>query len=77
MNKWRTKLVRIEEREFDYDLHVFAVYRNSDNAYLGDISPSNFEDMKEIQINLFQGVCPITNGWEDGMGNTCNINGWG
>lgn len=65
----------VEETEFDYDLHILKVYNHG--KYLGSIYPADIEDMKKLFDELDSGSNPIEDKWEDGDGNTCNIDGWG
>lgn len=67
--------IEVYESEFDYDLHCLKVY-NGDN-YLGTVYPDSIEDMKSCFKDLDAGNDPITGGWEDGMGNSCTLDGWG
>jgi hypothetical protein len=76
MKTWKTELVTIEEVDFDYDLHQFEVYNHA-GAYLGSITPATIEDMNYVIADLDKGGCPVRDGWEDGMGNTCSLEGWG
>lgn len=66
---------RIEEAEFDYDLHILKVYNNG--KHLGNIYPSDIEDMEKLFADLDNGSNPIEDCWEDGCGHTCAIDGWG
>lgn len=66
--------IRVEEAEFDYDLHILKVYHNDD--YLGSILPLDIDDMYKLFEQLDNGSNPIEDKWEDGMGNTCTIDGW-
>lgn len=67
--------ITVEECAYDYDLHCFKVYDNG--KHLGSIYPATIEDMESCIEDLDAGYDPITSGWEDGMGNVCNIDGWG
>lgn len=75
MKTWTTALVTVNEMPFDYDLHIFDVY-NKEGILLGSITPATIEDMQQIVSDLDNGGCPVSDKWEDGMGNTCTINGW-
>lgn len=76
MKTWKTNLVTVEEVAFDHDLHTFEVYNHA-GAKLGTITPASIEDMNDLIADLDDGACPVADNWEDGNGNTCNINGWG
>ena len=67
--------IRVEEVDCNYDLHNFEVY--SGDRYLGDVCPNSIEDMNECIAQLNGGSDPVTDGWEDGFGNQCTLNGWG
>lgn len=75
MSTWKTTLVTVEEVAFDHDLHAFDVY-NMHGAKLGTITPPTIEDMSDLIDDLNNGACPIINGWEDGNGNVCTLEGW-
>lgn len=75
MNTWTTDLVTVNEIPFDNTLHAFEVL-NLDGAFLGTINPATIEDMNQIISDLNNGDCPVADGWEDGNGNTCTIEGW-
>lgn len=75
MREWKFENgIRVEEREYDHNLHCFAVYAG--DRYLGSVYPDLIGDMKSCIEELDDGYDPITSGWEDGMGNVCNIDGW-
>lgn len=76
MKTWETELVTVEEVAFDHDLHAFEVY-NKDGELLGGIYPNDIDAMESIIADLDDGSCPIAEGWEDGNGNTCTLDGWG
>lgn len=76
MRVWETDLVTVAEVEFDADLHAFEVY-DKQGKYLGMVSPACLEDMDVLVLDLDNGSCPVGDGWEDGAGNTCCIEGWG
>lgn len=59
----------------DYDLRYFDVY-NKDDKLLGYIYPSTISDVWGLIDLLNSGSNPIDDAWEDGLGNTCNENGW-
>lgn len=76
MNTWNNNGYTIEEVAFDGDLHAFEVY-NADDELLGTIYPASIEDMNSCIAALDAGKDPVTDGWEDGNGNVCTVNGWG
>lgn len=56
---------------------VFSDGREYDSRLLGCICPGAPEDFEECLKALDAGEDPITDGWEDGVGNTCVYDGWG
>ena len=66
---------KINEIEFDYDLHALEVI-SSDGNVLGQIHHGDIDAMVEDHDALDSGGCPICDGWEDGHGNTCTEEGW-
>ena len=76
MKEWNFENgICVVESEFDGDLHIFVVYNGDE--YLGTIYPACIEDMKDCIKKLNSGKDPITEGWEDGYGHTCTLDGWG
>lgn len=67
--------ITIIEVDYDYDLHMFEVYKGDD--LLGKITPATIEDLDRCRSDLDNGFCPICDGWEDGNGNLCVMDGWG
>lgn len=67
--------ITVEETTYDYDLHAFEVY--NDGELLGTVYPGDLEDMERCIAELDNGNDPITDKWEDGLGNTCTLEGWG
>lgn len=78
MRSWETALVIVTEKEFDHDLHVFEVYNKKGVVVklLGTIYPDSIQTMQECIADLDDGKCPIAEGWEDGKGNACTLDGW-
>ena len=75
MREWSFKNnIKVIEEEFDFDLHSFKVYDK--DRYLGSIYPNDLKSMESCISDLENGIDPISGGWEDGCGHTCNINGW-
>lgn len=66
MKIWQRNGYTVEEREFDYDLHCFAVVQDGKEDQI--ITPGSIENMNSIIVDLDAGE--DVNGWEDGMGNT-------
>lgn len=66
LKKWKREGYTVVEREFDYDLHVFAVIVVGKKEQI--ITPDSIESMKSIIESLDNGE--DVDGWEDGMGNT-------
>lgn len=72
MKTWERKGYKIEERDFDYSLHVFAVIQDGQEEQI--IYPATIEDMQEIIADLDAGA--EVKGWEDGNGNDIIIVGY-
>lgn len=76
MREWKFENgISVQEDEFNYDLHCLKVYHGE--KYLGTIYPGSIEDMENCFKDLDNGNDPISNGWEDGLGNSCTLDGWG
>jgi len=60
----------------DHDLKAFQVH-TSRGRLLGTIVPNSLKAMTEIRQDIADGDCPVCGRWEDGLGNTCNSQGWG
>lgn len=69
MRAWVRNTYTVEEVEFDGDLHEFEIKRGDE--VLAVITPATIEEMEQIIEDLDNGE--DVNGWEDGMGNTINI----
>jgi len=69
--KWTTKLTDVIETSWGFEVY------NKEGDLLGNIVSDSPEDHHQCVIGLDQGACPVRDGWEDGAGNTCNLNGWG
>lgn len=67
--------IEVYEVDFDGDLHNFNVYNGDD--FLGTVYPASVADMNTCIKDLNEGSNPIVDGWEDGNGNTCTLEGWG
>ena len=75
MQEWKFENgIEVYEGEYDYDVHCFKVYKGN---YLGTVYPETVEDMNACIERLDAGFDPISDGWEDGLGNACTLNGWG
>lgn len=74
MRTWTINSITIIEQAHDHDLHSFAVYHGGD--YLGTIYPDSVDDMRQCIAALDNGADPIADGWEDGNGNVCTLDGW-
>ena len=66
MKTWTREGYTVEEREFDYDLHCFAVVVEGKEDQI--ITPDSIEAMESIIADLDNGE--DVDGWEDGNGNT-------
>nr|DAG73559.1 MAG TPA: hypothetical protein [Caudoviricetes sp.] len=76
MKEWKFENgIEVYEKEYDYDAHCFEVY--NEDEYLGTVYTSSGEDTTECIERLDAGFDPISDNWEDGMGNSCTLNGWG
>lgn len=69
MQTWQRETYRVEERDFDRDLHVFWVIKG--DTLVGKISPDSIEEQQIIIEDLNNGEC--VDGWEDGFGGTISI----
>ena len=69
MRAWKRNGYTVEEKEFDYDLHCFAVVQKGKEDQT--ITPGSIEDMNSIITDLDNGE--DVGGWEDGAGNTIHI----
>ena len=67
--------IYVREAEFDGNLRIFEVFNGDD--YLGDVTPPDVENMELLEKELDNGANPISGDWEDGMGNSCTLDGWG
>lgn len=75
MKEWNFENgIRVVEEDCDDELHCFKAYNN--NEYLGTIFPDTLEDMKDCIKCLNRGEDPISGDWEDGLGNSCTLDGW-
>jgi len=75
MKEWGNNGITVVEVDYNYDLHAFDVYNG--DIFLGSVYPATIEDMEECIKALDRGEDPVTDGWEDGCGNACLIDGWG
>lgn len=66
MRIWERVGYNVEEREFNYSLHAFAVIVEGKKDQI--ITPDSIEAMEEVITALDAGE--DVDGWEDGMGNT-------
>ena len=69
MRVWKKEGYEVHEVEFDGDLHAFEVVK--DGEVIAAFTPNTIEDMEQLieDLNNSEDV----DGWEDGMGNTINI----
>lgn len=69
MRVWKKEGYEVHEVEFDGDLHMFEVVK--DGEVIAVFTPNTIEDMEQLieDLNNSEDV----DGWEDGMGNTINI----
>lgn len=75
MKEWKFENgIEVYESEYDHNVHCFKVYKGN---YLGTVYPETVDDMNACIERLDAGFDPISDGWEDGMGNACTLNGWG
>jgi len=66
MRTWKRENYTVEEREFDYSLHCFAVVQDDKEDQI--ITPGSIKEMNSIIKFLDDGEG--VDGWEDGQGNT-------
>jgi len=76
MKEWKRDCCVVVEKDFDHDLHSFDVY-GLDGGLLGEITPADIANYRDCVTKLDAGDCPICDGWDDGMSNTCSLAGWG
>ena len=76
MQEWKFQNgIEVYETEYDSDLHCLKVYDRE--KYLGTIYPDSIENMERCFEDLNSGKDPISEGWEDGLGNSCTLDvGW-
>lgn len=70
MKVWERETYTVYEDEFDRDLHCFSVWSHRD--HLGTIYPADLEQQASIIDQLDDGQC--VDGWDDGQGDTIDIN---
>lgn len=70
MKVWQREGYEVVEVEFDYDLHEFMVIKEGGDV-IATITPGSIEDMQQIINELDNGE--DVDGWEDGKGNTIDI----
>jgi len=66
MREWIRNGYTVEERDFNYSLHQFAVIVPGKKEQI--ITPGSIKEMNSIIADLDAGE--DVDGWEDGMGNT-------
>ena len=75
MREWKFENgIEVYESDYDYDLHCLKVYNRDE--YLGTVYPASIEDMDDCFKELDAGHDPIDYHWEDGLGNSCTLDGW-
>lgn len=65
-------IIRINEIDHDYDCHAFGVINETTGVEIGTIYPNDVDQTDSLRYDLNHGES--VHGWEDGMGNTININ---
>lgn len=75
MEQWKFKNGITVYQGYNDRTYYFDVYNN--NEYLGRIYTSTRQERMEYIQRLDEGFDPITDEWEDGRGNICNLSGWG
>lgn len=73
---WEFDNYYVQLEDHDHDLKKFGFYTNEHNL-LGYLCPDTIEDMEDTIAELNDDADPIEEGWNDGLGNTVNIEGWG
>lgn len=76
MRTWNTENCHVMEQNFNYSLHRLAIFTADAKRFLGYVTPATVEDFDHCVEDLDNGGCPVRDGWEDGQGNTCNLDGW-
>lgn len=69
LRTWNRKGYTVEEQEFDYNLHKFAVI--VDDEKVAEIVPADVMDMDDIIKDLDAGI--DVNGWDNGNGETVDL----
>lgn len=77
VTEWAFRDCKVNEEEFDHDLHCFVVTMERDGqTRTQTIIPQDLDDMEDIRNGLNDDRSPVWEGWEDGMGNrVCWENG--
>lgn len=64
----------IRKMEFDGNLCRFDVWFAGE--LLGSVYPADLVEMQACIDKLDAGLDPVTDNWEDGLGNSCCATGW-
>ena len=71
---WINNGYEIVKMKFDGDLCRFDVWFAG--KFLGSVYPADSVEMKACIDKLDAGLDPVTDNWEDGLGNSCCADGW-
>ena len=78
-NYYLEEMANVEKTMWEFEGYTVYletdVLRFEDNE--GDVLGYVMNEGNELVEELNNGVDPIAEGWEDGVGNTINIDGWG
>lgn len=74
LDSWVNNGYLIKKMEFDGDLCRFDVW--SHGEFIGSVYPVDSAEMQACIAKLDAGLDPVTDNWEDGLGNSCSASGW-
>lgn len=72
MRTWEIDNLIITSDDRNLCFNVYAY-----NKLIGIIYATDRNNFNDCFLYFDVGVNPIKDGWEDGLGNVCTINGWG
>ncbi|HBR30468.1 MAG TPA: hypothetical protein DD733_00135 [Clostridiales bacterium] len=77
--KWRCNRCLCTVQQYDGSIDDFIRFfvKNKDGDIMGNLYRPDINDTVRIMELLDNGACPVCDGWEDGLGNTCSPQGWG
>lgn len=75
MKEWKHDCgLVIKEEPYLNNLHRLTVYQSK--KLIGSVYPINIDHMDWLKEELDRGACPVCDGWDDGRGNLCTLDGW-